>query len=271
MSFEYSIRRLSDKSWERPSLHFHDSCEVLFSLTDAGKVFVDSELVPLRKGTLCFFQVGVLHRTICNVEEFERYVLHFPEATFDMIADRDLFSDTLSKSHYITQTNDDAYSELEKCFSRLYALKDADDSALLLKNIAFLNLFYQAVSAMTESPQHGEFVKSPALEHVRPIMEYIQNNLSEPLSLDEISQHFFISKHYMCHLFKSATGFSITEYIIRSRLVLARKLLRDGCSVQSAGEMSGFRSNAHFIRTFGNIIGISPGKYAKEYRQSNKL
>ena len=102
-------------------------------------------------------------------------------------------------------------------------------------------------------------------------MDYIQENLTEPLTLDQISNKFYISKHYLCRIFKSATGFSVMEYIIHSRILRARQLLQEGVSVQQAGELSGFSDNSHFIRTFGNLTGTSPGRYAKEYQSSDQI
>ena len=61
------------------------------------------------------------------------------------------------------------------------------------------------------------------------------------------------------------------EYIIHSRVLRARQLLQEGVSVQQAGELSGFSDNSHFIRTFGNLTGISPGRYTKEYRSCDQV
>ena len=51
----------------------------------------------------------------------------------------------------------------------------------------------------------------------------------------------------------------------------ARQLLQEGVSVQQAGERSGFSDNSHFIRTFGHLTGITPGRYAKEYQSSDQI
>ena len=91
------------------------------------------------------------------------------------------------------------------------------------------------------------------------------------MSLDQIAGQFYISKHYLCRIFKSATGFSVMEYIIYSRVLRARQLLKEGVSVQQAGELSGFSDNSHFIRTFGHLTGTSPGRYARAYLSSNAL
>jgi AraC-like DNA-binding protein len=61
------------------------------------------------------------------------------------------------------------------------------------------------------------------------------------------------------------------EYIIYSRVLQARQLLQKGVSVQQAGELSGFSDNSHFIRTFGHLTGLTPGKYAKEYQSGDQV
>ena len=55
-----------------------------------------------------------------------------------------------------------------------------------------------------------------------------------PAIRDQSSAQFYISKHYLCRIFKAATGFSVMEYIIYSRVLRARQLLQEGVSVQQA-------------------------------------
>jgi YesN/AraC family two-component response regulator len=50
--------------------------------------------------------------------------------------------------------------------------------------------------------------------------------LNQPLSLNSLSEHLYISKYYLSVLFKKATGFSINEYIIAKRIARARELLK---------------------------------------------
>ncbi len=89
--------------------------------------------------------------------------------------------------------------------------------------------------------------------------------MAEPLNLDMLSSEFFISKSHLCRIFKDATGFSVASYISNSRIIKACTLLRNGVSVQDAGERVGFNNNAHFICVFKQEIGIPPGKYARHY------
>ena len=136
--------------------------------------------------------------------------------------------------------------------------------------IALLNLLIR-LAPILNMASAGESIHNKDFLRVSPILDYIRDNLAEPLTLDQIAGQFYISKHYLCRIFKAATGFSVMEYIIYSRVLRARQLLQEGVSVQQAGELSGFSDNSHFIRTFGHLTGLTPGKYAKEYQSGDQV
>ncbi len=140
----------------------------------------------------------------------------------------------------------------------------------LMQITALLKLLIYVAPTLSTSAA-SEVVPSRDFLRVEPILEYIRQNLSESLNLDQIASNFFISKHYLCRVFKAATGFSVMEYIIHSRILRARQMLQEGHSVQEAGELSGFADNSHFIRTFRSLTGTSPGRYAKEYQSSDQI
>lgn len=104
-------------------------------------------------------------------------------------------------------------------------------------------------------------------ERITPILQYMEENMAEPLTLDHIATQFYVSKHYLCRLFKEQTGTTVVEYLLQCRIAKACQLLQQGHSVQRSGELSGFSDNSHFIRTFGGRMGTSPGRYAKEYKK----
>ena len=136
--------------------------------------------------------------------------------------------------------------------------------------VALLNLLIRLAPTLNVADA-GESIQNKDFLRVSPILDYIRDNLDQPLALDQIAGQFYISKHYLCRIFKAATGFSVMEYIIYSRVLRARQLLQEGISVQQAGELSGFSDNSHFIRTFGHLTGVTPGRYAKEYQSSDQV
>ena len=56
------------------------------------------------------------------------------------------------------------------------------------------------------------------------------------------------------------------EYIKNYRILKARQLLREGARVGEVSEAVGFRNTEHFIRTFTAASGLSPKRYAQQYK-----
>ena len=247
-------------------LHFHDYCELLLPLTSPGNIFVNDQVYPLNRGTLYLIGENTLHRTIATGFH-ARYVLHIsrstlaalstPQTDFIQIAQPAFLQADLSNGQMIA---------LIEHFQALERHKnDGSFGSDLHQTIALVELLIQ-VAPLLNAATAGNAIRSKDFLRVAPILDYIRDHLSESLTLDLIASHFFLSKHYLCRIFKTATGFSVMEYIIYSRVLQARKLLREGVSVQQAGELSGFSDNSHFIRTFGHLTGTSPGRYAREHQ-----
>lgn len=252
-------------------LHFHDHFELLLPLTSPGNIFVNDQVYPLERGTICLIGENTLHRTIAE-NYHTRYVLHIsskaleklssPQTDFLRVAQQDFLQCQLSPTQL---------TEIITLFQDVEERKnDGEFGSDLLQLSALIKLLVK-VAPLLNTSTSGEAARSKDFLKVAPILEYIRNNLSDILTLDQIANHFFISKHYLCRIFKNATGFSVMEYIIHSRILRARQLLQEGCSVQHAGELSGFADNSHFIRTFRNLTGTSPGRYAKEYQGSDQI
>jgi AraC-like DNA-binding protein len=267
MNFEYYVELNKDNEWSMDKHHFHENYEILFSLSDAGSLFADGNLYPLNRGTLIILRNTVLHKTIAdNCDLYERYVVHFSkEELVDMSTRKTNFFSLIGNSNQCIQLEKDEVNKLtaylEKCI-----MPDCEEFGCdLRRDIAFLELLLN-ICGFVDNKENIDASDNPGFNKMAPILEYIQTHLDEEINLDILSETFYMSKYHLSRLFKSVTGFTIVNYIINCRVLKSREFLRNGYNVQSAGELSGFNNNAHFIRTFGKITGISPGKYMKKYR-----
>ena len=240
-------------------LHFHDYYELLLPLTSPGNIFVNDQVYPLRRGTLYLIGENTLHRTMATGFH-ARYVLHISHKALAQLSTPQTDLTQLGQvSFRRSELNAGQMTEIIELFQALERNKnDGSFGSDIRQTVALLNLLIRLAPTLNAATA-GEAIRNK---------DFL---LSEPLSLDQIAGHFYISKHYLCRIFKSATGFSVMEYIIYSRVLRARQLLQDGVSVQQAGEMSGFSDNSHFIRTFGHLTGVTPGKYAKEYQSGDQV
>lgn len=271
MNFDYQVSLNRDSDWHMHRHHFHEGYEILLSLSNAGSFFTERALYPLRRGTLLLLEDTVLHRSITNASiVYERYVLHFTHETLAAIStpQTNLLSQ-FSKVNRCIELEEDQLLELVSLFEKCCQPKSNAFGDDLKRNVTFIELLVKICVLLG----HNNAIDASKIENftrVAPILEYIQCNITKELRLDSIADHFFMSKYHLCHIFKAGTGFSIREYIIHYRILKARALLRNGCSVQDAGEQSGFYNNAHFIRTFGKLSDMSPGRYRKEYQKGTK-
>ncbi len=268
---EFHLALNQNDKWNMSRLHFHDHYEFLLPLTSPGNIFVNDQVYPLERGTLYLIGENTLHRTMATGSH-ARYILHISRKTLSDLSTPQTDFIQLTRDSFRRATLDsEQMTETIELFQAVERNKnDGSFGSDIYQTMALLKLLLK-ISPMLNASTAGESIRNKDFLRVAPILDYIRDNLSEPLTLDQIAGKFFISKHYLCRIFKSATGFSVMEYIIYSRILRARQLLQEGISVQQAGEMSGFSDNSHFIRTFGHLTGTSPGRYAKEYQTSDQI
>lgn len=124
------------------------------------------------------------------------------------------------------------------------------------KNRAVLDIIRIIRSAKIES-----FSVAPIVERAKALIE---GNLSDEVSMAEIADKMNISVHYFCHVFKSATGITPTDYKNSVKISKAKRLLVGGeMKIADIALECGFGSASYFSKTFLKNEGISPAEYRK--------
>lgn len=96
------------------------------------------------------------------------------------------------------------------------------------------------------------------------ILEYIEDNINNKISIEDIVSKFFYNRFYIMKLFKREIGVSINTYINYLRIYNSTKLIKsNNYSVRLVGILCGFFSIEYFSETFKKVIGVSPLKYKK--------
>ncbi len=96
---------------------------------------------------------------------------------------------------------------------------------------------------------------------------YIHGHFSENLSLELLSQRFYVSSYHLSRQFKKVTGFTLTDYIQMTRIRNTQAMLiNTGVPITEAAGLCGFCSFSQFNRTFRKHIGMSPSQYRRQYK-----
>jgi AraC-like DNA-binding protein len=109
------------------------------------------------------------------------------------------------------------------------------------------------------------------LQLAHTIMEYIERNFRQPLTLSELATRFSYSYSHLSRVFKQTLGVDFTTYLNTTRLMYARSLLRQGNrSMSDICFASGFQSVRTFNRVFSLTFGLSPREYRKHKAHSEQ-
>ncbi|MBE9040086.1 helix-turn-helix domain-containing protein [Oscillatoriales cyanobacterium LEGE 11467] len=100
---------------------------------------------------------------------------------------------------------------------------------------------------------------------VRVAIEYINDRLTQKLSLAEIADATGISQYHLCRLFKQVTGQSPWQYVIQQRIEIAKQQLKTSKhTIAEISDRLGFSSQGQFSNFFRKHTGISPMTYRRK-------
>ena len=112
--------------------------------------------------------------------------------------------------------------------------------------------------------QSAERVSNKQLSNMLKAIEYIDGQICEKISLDDISASAGISPNYFCSLFRQLNGTTLWDYISAKRIEKAIQLISeraDSDTMLSIGLQCGFNNTASFNKTFKKQTGMTPTQY----------
>lgn len=106
--------------------------------------------------------------------------------------------------------------------------------------------------------------------NVVDIIDYIQLHIYDDISLNSLSNQFNTSPQYLSKIIKQHIGVPFHDYISSKRIEKAKELLQNtNKSISTICEEVGFFSRTTFLRTFKNIVGMSPQEYKSKFGNGN--
>lgn len=119
--------------------------------------------------------------------------------------------------------------------------------------VAFINRYSEYTEQQKEAVFNDVMIK---------IIDYIDNNINESISLRELSERFHISYSYLSTLFKQSTGKSFSLYVREKKIEKAIKLLNEtNDTIEKIAKEVGINDTGYFIKQFKKYYGITPRQY----------
>jgi len=103
---------------------------------------------------------------------------------------------------------------------------------------------------------------SSGMKYITLALSYIEQNLSEELSLSVVAKQIYISPCYLCKLFKNVLGQNFANYVNEQRIARAKRLLRTtNDRLDLITTKCGFRTASYFSSQFHKFCGVTPSEY----------
>ncbi|GAB7021665.1 helix-turn-helix domain-containing protein [Salidesulfovibrio brasiliensis] len=102
---------------------------------------------------------------------------------------------------------------------------------------------------------------SPEPRAVKRAREYLHENLSGEVTLEQLAGVAGLSRYHLLRVFRDVLGLPPHGYHMQLRIEHAKRLLREGCRFSEVALESGFSDQSHFSNTFRRYTGATPSQY----------
>jgi AraC-like DNA-binding protein len=129
-----------------------------------------------------------------------------------------------------------------------------------------IELFNKILTTNADSNQSISSKNSWSSNIIVKAKEYMQDNINENITLDDIAQELKLSKFHFSRIFKEETHFSPHTYLMIKRLEKAKQELQNGISISQVAQLSGFSDQSHLNKRFKKYLGVTPLKYRNFFK-----
>lgn len=260
-------------------VHKHDFIEIAYVIEGSGiHLFGDSEY-EISKGDLFIINYDIPHcffpKKGSKSEPIVYNVVFMPEfldaSLFSSQHFQDITSSFLFKSLFPDDYTPGAdlklqgaeFSEIGDLFSKMYTEYKCMKKgyldiirAYLIELIVKIFRYLEQDTTKTPSPKNRRLVNKA--------VEYLKQNYSTDVKLEDLAMKSFISKNYFSKLFKEVTGINFSDYIQHLRVEEACYLLKNtDMKVIDIALQVGFNDIKFFYEVFKKITGMTPGDFRK--------
>ena len=117
-----------------------------------------------------------------------------------------------------------------------------------------------------------ETIENPTQNiHIVNALKYINDNITSPITLDDVSRTIHLSKEYTSRLFKQEMNMTVSQYINKRKLTMAKDIIANEIiSLQNIAKNFGYANYNYFNKVFKEEYGISPQKMRNDLKKISK-
>ena len=247
------------------AMHYHNSFELYYLVNGEREYFIEDRFVKVHAGDYVLIPPNMLHRT--DGKGATRVLCFFTETFLARFFSKDMIGMLADRTTpKVFRPNAGEAERLEGVVSTLLQefqnLKSEEESGVDWYHLAF-HLFDLLFHLSTGANHYMQ--QRYIDQRMSRIVQYINENYNHIDSIEDIADHFYISKYYLCRLFAKELGVSLISYlnVVKIRTACAL-IVEDALSMTEIALKCGFNSSSYFCKVFRAEMGVSPSVYRAE-------
>ena len=264
LNSEFRLFHLTDRETHEVEYHYHDFDKITIFIKGKVTYMVEGKSYDLLPYDIVLVKHNDIHRlTVDNSEVYERIIVYISPNFMNayQTADYDLsycFQKAEEEHSNVLRIPSLEKSSLFRSITRLeHSFSDEGYAAGLYRQVLFLEFMIHLNRAVQKN--HLEYLDTNDCNmKIVDILYYINEHITDDLTIDHIADTFYVSKYYMMRLFKQETGYTIGTYIAQKRLLLAKELLLSGVPSTQVCFDCGYKDYSTFSRAYRKLFGESP-------------
>jgi AraC-like DNA-binding protein len=256
------------------NFHSHHGYELYFMHEGTGNYVNDGYIYPFQGNDFIMIEPHQIHKSSPEAgKRFTRTVINFLPGFLNPDSKKlvmDLFSKEYKaeRRHIVLcpEKHADVYKLLEQMHVEYISRHTGFEQML---GILLNRLLQQIHCAFFIDSPPIEGPANPANSIAENVIQHLTTHYSENIPLEDLAKTFYVTPYYLCRLFKKATGQTIGQFILYTRIHHAkRELAFTDTPILDIATKVGFNSYSYFGLVFKQHEGLTPNQYRKKYKQA---
>ena len=264
----FKIFHIRDKKDIKFEYHHQDFSKIVILIDGDLTYYIEGKAYILKPWDILFVNKNEIHKPVVNPNKYyERIVIwlnpdfmaKYAQGNNDLLK---CFEVAVKNNYNLLRLNMKSIEIIKNLIQDIQSCNNSNEfGSEILKESLFVQLMVLMNRLFLNSDKNRDIEDNQYDKTIEGVLNYINSNLENDLSIDTIASEFYISKYYLMRKFKNQIGSSIHNYVVQKRLILARSLISDGLSMSSVCSRCGFNDYSSFVRAFKKVYGVSPSNY----------
>jgi AraC-like DNA-binding protein len=261
---DFKMFHINDRKRKEFAFHYHDFNKIIIFISGNINYTIEGKTYLLKPYDIVLVNAGEIHRpSVLDNSAYERIIIYVSAEFLKNYSEKESDLNACFERAKIEHSNVLRIASIDKsklyqvCLELEHSFSDQAFAKELYQKILFLEFMIQLNRTVISN--HINYLDSAnGNSKLLQILQFINEHLTEEITIDSLSEHFYLSRYYLMHFFKEETGYTIGNYITEKRLLLAKDLVQKGSSITEACFQSGFKNYSTFSRAFKKTFNTLP-------------